>query len=97
MRLGFRTNYVVEGSNDILAYLTDTARGSSGSPVCDDNWSVAALHSGSTKFENSGIEILGRPIKRRNIGIPMPAIVQHLKDNFKEVHDEIMQSQAALT
>jgi hypothetical protein len=47
MRLGFRDNFVVVGDDDGLSYLTDTQFGSSGSPVCDDHWFVAALHSGS--------------------------------------------------
>jgi endonuclease G len=46
MRLGLRDNFVVVGSNERLSYLTDTAGGSSGSPICDDAWHVAGLHRG---------------------------------------------------
>ena len=46
MRLGFRNNFVVAGTDAKLSYLTDTAGGSSGSPICDDAWFVAALHRG---------------------------------------------------
>lgn len=96
MRLGFRTDYVIECTNNTQSNLTDTALGSSGSPVCGDNWSVAALHSGKEPYEDSGLEILGRPIKHKNVGIPIPAIVQDLKDYFQSVYDEIMQSQSIL-
>jgi hypothetical protein len=93
MRLGFRNNYVVLGSAEGLSYLTDTAVGSSGSPVCDDSWSVAALHSGSRGISNRNIDILGHKYTRENFGIPISAILAHLKDNRSDVYDEVISHQ----
>jgi V8-like Glu-specific endopeptidase len=52
---------------NIVQYITDTLRGSSGSPVFDDNWQVVALHhsggnipepsTNSIHFRNEGIRI----------------------------------------
>ncbi|MEP2235748.1 trypsin-like peptidase domain-containing protein [Hyphomonas sp.] len=90
MRLGFRNNFVVLGDNANLAYLTDTEIGSSGSPVCDDFWSVAALHRGSRKISDRNIEILGHKYRRENFGTPMVAIVEHLKANKPDLYSEIV-------
>lgn len=80
MRLGFRNNFVVLGDNDVLAYLTDTHRGSSGAPVFDDSWMVAALHVGSQKLSVPEFDLLGVPIRRENFGVPLRAILTRLAD-----------------
>lgn len=94
MRLGFRNNYVVLGTSEGLSYLTDTAVGSSGSPVCDDSWSVAALHSGSRGISNRNIDILGHKYTRENYGIPVSAILAHLQANRQDVYDEVVSHQS---
>jgi endonuclease I len=43
-QLALRENQVVDLLDRFVHYLTDTARGSSGSPVCNDQWEVVALH-----------------------------------------------------
>ncbi|MEV7102971.1 endonuclease [Streptomyces atroolivaceus] len=43
-QLALRENQVVDLLDRFLHYYTDTARGSSGSPVCNDQWEVVALH-----------------------------------------------------
>ncbi len=86
MKLGFRNNFVVVGNNDVLAYLTDTAHGSSGSPVMDDGWKVAALHAGSEDIGNIEISLQGNRVKRRNFGVPIPRIRDHLKANNEALH-----------
>ena len=43
-QLALRENQVVDLLDRFLHYHTDTARGSSGSPVCNDQWEVVALH-----------------------------------------------------
>ncbi len=93
MRLGFRDNFVVVGDDDGLSYLTDTQFGSSGSPVCDDHWFVAALHSGSRNISAAGLEIRGHKVRRENYGIPMPRILGHLERNHLELHQEILDAQ----
>ncbi|WP_146588828.1 trypsin-like peptidase domain-containing protein [Puniceibacterium confluentis] len=89
MKLGFRNNYVVVGDNDILAYLTDTAKGSSGAPVMDDNWKAAALHAGSDSIGDMQIEILGTRIRRRNFGVPIIRIRTHLETHAPAVFAQL--------
>lgn len=93
MRIGFRDNFVTIGDENRLAYLTDTASGSSGSPVCDDGWSVAALHAGSQSVSDKNIEIRGRKIKRENVGTPIPTILANLMADHSDLHDEILAAQ----
>ncbi len=64
MRLGFRNNFVVTGTESRLSYLTDTAGGSSGSPICDDAWFVAALHRGFTTISGGPLMVWGKPIRQ---------------------------------
>jgi hypothetical protein len=94
MRLGFRTNFVVLGDDAVLAYLTDTASGSSGSPVCDDLWTVAALHHGARAISDEGLQIMGKLIRRENIGTPIPTIMQHLAQHHPGLHAEVVAGQA---
>lgn len=96
MRLGFRNNYVVEGTETTLSYLTDTAVGSSGSPVLDDSWTVAALHSGSRRIADQHIEILGHKFTRENYGTPIAAIMAHLLAKHPDVAAEIRAAQPLL-
>lgn len=44
--------YVAAGeTKDFLRYLTDTEGGSSGSPVCNDEWEVVGIHHAATRIE----------------------------------------------
>ena len=88
MRIGFRNNFVVLGNNDILAYLTDTNRGSSGAPVLDDAWNVAALHVGSQKISVPDITLMGAEIRRENFGVPVKTILAHVETLAPDVHAE---------
>ena len=45
-QLGIRNNLAVTFTPQEISYFTDTASGSSGSPVCDDGWRVIAQHKG---------------------------------------------------
>jgi V8-like Glu-specific endopeptidase len=89
MRLGFRDNFVVLGDDKGLSYLTDTDLGSSGSPVCDDQWSVAALHSGSRSISADDITIRGRKVRRENHGISIRHILDHLRAEHPGLFEEI--------
>lgn len=93
MRLGFRDNFVVIGNAESLSYLTDTNSGSSGSPVCDDAWHVAALHSGSRGIGDMNITIRGRKIRRENFGTPIPRLMEKLMAEHPELHEEIVEAQ----
>ncbi|WP_436497351.1 trypsin-like peptidase domain-containing protein [Actinokineospora sp. HUAS TT18] len=94
MRLGFRNNFVVSGTADRLSYLTDTAGGSSGSPICDDAWFVAALHRGfKTIPPGSSVSVWGRTINQENYGTPIGKIMEHLAANHPTVHGEVLAGQ----
>ena len=64
----------------VLHYLADTEKGSSGSPVCNNDWEPIALHHwGEPWLElNNGF---GKPLRRDvNEGIRISAIVKALRD-----------------
>ncbi len=44
MQIAIRENPVVDVVDDFLHYKSDTLQGSSGAPVCNDDWELAALH-----------------------------------------------------
>jgi len=96
MRLGFRNNFVVIGTEDKLSYLTDTAGGSSGSPICDDAWFVAALHRGWLTIPDGPVKVWGKEISQENYGTPVGQILQHLAANHPDLRAEIDAGQAAL-
>jgi len=96
MRLGFRNNFVVSGTESRLSYLTDTAGGSSGSPICDDEWFVAALHRGFTTLQGDGVQVWGRSIHQENYGTPIGQILASLGVTDPEIRAEIEAGQAAL-
>jgi len=85
-RVGFRNNFIVIGDDHRLSYLTDTEGGSSGSPVCDDNRSVAALHRATNSISASNIKINGTLIRRENTGVPIQTIIAHLETNHPDLH-----------
>ena len=65
-RIAFRNNLLTAADELLMRYFTDTDFGSSGSPVCDDNWRVVALHRGS-KY-TSGISYQGKETAYVNFG-----------------------------
>lgn len=74
---------IVTNTNDrVVQYLTDTLKGSSGSPVFNSDWEVIALH------HSGGISKLGEPelptgVKSRNEGIYINRIIEFIKENHK--------------
>lgn len=75
---GIRDNLMAVASGDELAYFTDTRGGSSGSPVCDDQWRVLALHKATTA-QLGNFTFQGKQTAWINIGTIMPAIIADLK------------------
>jgi V8-like Glu-specific endopeptidase len=57
-QLALRENHVVDVLDDFLHYQTDTAPGSSGSPVYNDRWEVVALHHSGVWATNAAGQIL---------------------------------------
>lgn len=62
-----------------VQYLTDTLKGSSGSPVFNSNWDIVALHhSGGIKKNDDGVTIS----KYRNVGININGIIDFIKSKL---------------
>lgn len=57
-QLAFRQNEIVGKVDDFLQYRTDTAPGSSGAPVFNDQWQVVALHHAGVWATNEAGQIL---------------------------------------
>ena len=69
-------NRVTYVSQRRVQYLTNTQKGSSGSPVCNENWEVMALHHSGAPLPASpgSVEFSG------NEGIPITAILKEIQD-----------------
>jgi endonuclease G, mitochondrial len=59
-QLALRENQIVDELEDFLHYQTDTAPGSSGSPVFNDQWEVVALHHSGVPRKDEQDRILTR-------------------------------------
>lgn len=76
-------NIVTNIDGNHVQYLTDTLKGSSGSPVFNSNWDVVALHhSGGLRKQNE--PELPPSIKSRNEGIYINKIIDFLISNHKK-------------
>ena len=79
-----RNNLVAVLRGDELAYFTDTAGGSSGAPVCDDQWRVIALHKASSaQFGNFNFQ--GKNTAWVNMGTLIGAICDDLRQKTPEL------------
>lgn len=91
-QVALRENSLLDVLPDFLHYETDTAPGSSGSPVFNDQWEVVALHhSGVPKLDANGkiLNLNGKPWKEEdgehridwiaNEGARISQIIEHLK------------------
>jgi len=86
-RIAFRNNLVTATDNELIRYFTDTDFGSSGSPVCDDNWRVVALHRGA-KYA-SGVSYQGKDTAYVNFGSQIQAIMADVKSANAALYQEI--------
>jgi endonuclease G, mitochondrial len=89
-RVGLRNNLLTYASDHELRYLTDTRKGSSGSPVLDDAWRVVGLHRSSKRLS---VQFQGRTTAVVNVGTTMCAILADLAARYAEVHEEILATQ----
>jgi len=65
MQLSIRENQVKRMGDVDIWYMSDTARGSSGSPVFNDSWQVVALHHSSvpaTDASGNWLDVTGNPV-----------------------------------
>lgn len=76
--LAIRNNAAAAIEGNDLSYFTDTQAGSSGSPVCNDEWRVVALHKAATRHKGA-FTYQGRENPWVNIGTPIVLIVDALK------------------
>lgn len=97
LHYAIRNNFFVRSADEpsFLFYQTDTEPGASGSPVCNDDWQVIALHHASRVVPSERVpqEVLdGEPIKVMvlNEAINIHAILKHLP---KEVFQRVVESQ----
>ncbi|ADB14978.1 hypothetical protein Psta_0285 [Pirellula staleyi DSM 6068] len=79
-KLGIRSNLVAAVNEVNLAYFTDTEPGSSGSPVCSDDWYVLALHKASSASYGE-FEYQGKQTAWVNHGTRIDVILADLKQN----------------
>ncbi len=78
--ISFQNNFVEYVGGNVVQYVTTTKRGSSGSPVLNDEWQVVALH-------HSGGDVTEPTTRRkyyRNEGILITKILADLPQEFKE-------------
>lgn len=74
-------NVITYNDDRIVQYLTDTLRGSSGSPVFNSNWDVVALHHSGGEKRHGEVD-LPPGFKSRNEGIVINRIIEFTKDCY---------------
>jgi len=93
-QMGLRNNLVAKIRDNDFAYFTDTEGGSSGSPVCNDDWQVIGLHYGST-MSLGALEFQGKKTAGVNVGMRMDRILADLRNNHATLYQAISVSLAA--
>ena len=78
-QIAIRNNLAARIDGINLSYFTDTEAGSSGSPVCNDQWHVIALHKAAVKHQTK-FKYQGRDTAWVNVGTPITLIVDKLKE-----------------
>jgi endonuclease G len=87
-QLAIRNNLAAGLRGSDLAYYTDTTAGSSGSPVCNDQWQVLAIHKTSTRAHGN-FSYQGKETAWVNTGTIMKYIIDDLRSEYAEVWKSI--------
>jgi V8-like Glu-specific endopeptidase len=82
--LGIRNNLVSSLEEWELRYFTDTDHGSSGSPVCNDDWRVIALHR-ANKYLHKDVNFQGKPTAYVNRGVRIDRIIADLQKSHPDL------------
>jgi len=90
-RVAVRNNLVSAADDTTVRYFTDTDYGSSGSPVCDDQWRVVALHRGARRVD--GVQFQGKPEAYVNFGSQIQAILADVRTADSAAADAIAAGQ----
>jgi endonuclease G, mitochondrial len=86
-RLGIRSNLVTAATATEIRYFTDTDIGSSGSPVCDDNWRVVALHRGAVYV--TGVDFQGKDSAYVNYGSQIAPVIADICAKVPELRSRV--------
>ena len=73
-KVALRDNFVLGPTREFLYYTTDTQRGSSGAPVFNLEWQVAALHHRTVPSKHDPTQFVA------NRGVRISAILRHLAE-----------------
>lgn len=90
-RIAFRNNLMSGADTSTIRYFTDTDFGSSGAPVCNDNWRVVALHCGAESVQ--GVNFQGKSTAFVNFGTQTSRLLADLKQRFQPLYNEILSAQ----
>jgi endonuclease G, mitochondrial len=71
-----------------VSYFTGRDGGSSGSPVCTDDWRVVALHRAWKAAQN--VRFQGKPTAWVDEGTQIAAILDHLKQHHATLYTELL-------
>ena len=82
-RFAIRNNLLTSVTASDVRYFTDTLGGSSGSPVCNDQWHAVALHRGAAPV--SGVSYQGRSVAFVNVGTKIHAILADLRTRYPQL------------
>ena len=92
LQYAIRNNFFVRMGDapQFIRYQTDTERGASGSPVCNDSWQVVGLHHASTKVPKEQVpqEVIdGQPVRVTvlNQAIAIHSVLNHLKPAVRQM------------
>lgn len=86
--IGVRNNLTSELAEHELRYFTDTMRGSSGSPVCNDLWQAVALHRAEFRL-CTPTNFQGKDSAWVNRGVRIDRIIDHLEATQSELWSAI--------